>query len=98
MTPAMRLRLEQLAAERKTTLSGAVRSAVLEATATEHGIPSQEELLGLLSEAAHAGSVPAMKELMTYYERQSSGRQSFGREPGPNPLDRFDELAARRDH
>ena len=87
----MRRRLEQLAAERKTTLSAAVRSAVLEATATERGIPSRKELLGLLSEAAHAGSVPAMKELMRYYERRPASWEPR------DPLDRFDELAARRD-
>jgi hypothetical protein len=90
VSPAMRRRLEQLAAERKTTLSGAIRSAVLEATAAERGIPSREELLVMLSEAARTGNVAAMKELLRYHERQGAGRKR------PDPLDGFDELAARR--
>ena len=77
--------------ERKTTLSGAVRSAVLEATRAERGIPSKEELLLLLSEAARTGSVPAMKELLRHHQHQGPGRKRR------DPLDRFDELAARRE-
>ena len=68
-----------------------MRSAVLEATRADRGIPSREELILLLSEAARTGSVQAMKELMRYHERPSSGRDQR------DPLDDFDELAARRD-
>ncbi len=81
----MRRRLERLAEERK-----AVRFAVLEATRADRGIPSKEEVL-LLSEAARTGSVPAMKELMRHHAHQSPGRMRR------DPLDRFDELAARRE-
>ena len=54
------------------------------------GVPDLEELLLLLSDAARAGSVPAMKEL-SWYEAPA---RSLG---GRGPLDRFDELAERRD-
>lgn len=90
LSPPLRRRLEQLAEERNTSLSGAVRSAVLEATRADRGIPSKEELLVLLSEAARTGSIVAMNELLRYYDHQGPGRKQ-------HPLDGFDELAARRD-
>ena len=54
-------------------------------------VPDHDEILLLLSTAARAGSVPAMKELLRHHERQDRGRTRLG------PLDGFDELAARRD-
>ena len=56
-----------------------------------NGVPDLEELLVLLSDAARAGSVPAAKELLAWHERR---RANWER---PDPLDRFDELAVRRD-
>jgi len=56
-----------------------------------NGVPGRNEILTLLSAAARAGSVPAMKELLRYHDRQGHGRERR------DPLDRFDELAARRD-
>ena len=52
------------------------------------GVPDREETLLLLSAAARRGSVPAMRELMRYYERAAS--EPIG------PLDYLDELAVRR--
>jgi hypothetical protein len=40
-TPAFRARLERLAEERNTTLSGAIKSAVLETTKGDGGILSE---------------------------------------------------------
>ena len=54
------------------------------------GVPDREELLLLLSAAARAGSVKEMKELLHIHERQHAGWEPR------DPLDRFDELAARR--
>ena len=51
-------------------------------------VPDREETLLLLSAAARRGSVPAMRELMRFYERAAS-------EP-MGPLHYLDELAARR--
>ncbi len=45
----------------------------------------------LLSDAARAGSVPAMKELLAWHEGRRANWEH------PDPLDRFDELAARRE-
>ena len=68
----MRRRLERLAEERKTTLSGAVRFAVLEATRDYRGIPVEGGTAAAVSEAARTGSVPAMRELMRSYERATT--------------------------
>jgi hypothetical protein len=87
VTPPFRERLERLAAERKTTLAGAMRSAVMQATA-QGGIPDEREVLELLSEAARCGSVPAMRELRAYH-RERAGDDG-------DKLAHFDELAARR--
>ena len=54
-------------------------------------VPDREETLQLLSAAARRGSVAAMRELLRYHERQGVSRER------PDPLDDFDELAARRD-
>jgi predicted transcriptional regulator len=86
--PAFRRRLEELATARKTTISEAIRSAVLQATVPERGIPSEQEVLELLGEAARAGNVAAMRELRTYHREQDV--------VGADPLAEFDELATRR--
>ena len=54
-------------------------------------VPDRDEILLLVSTAAQAGSVQAMKELLHYHEHRDAGRTRRDR------LDRFDELAARRD-
>ena len=56
------------------------------------GVPDRGEVLLLLSTAARAGSVPAMKALLAWHERERSGRTQR------DPIDHFDELAARRSH
>ena len=52
-------------------------------------VPDRDEILLLLSTAARAGSVLAMKESLRHDERQDRGRTRL------RPLDSFDELAAR---
>lgn len=68
-TPALRKRIEDLASERKTTVAGAIKSAVLQAT-KQGGVPDEQEILELLGEAARTGSVSAMKELRAYHREQ----------------------------
>jgi uncharacterized protein (DUF1778 family) len=51
ITPALRARLKRLAAERNTSISGAIKSAVLQAT-KQGGVPDEQEILELLGEAA----------------------------------------------
>ena len=68
ITPMFRKRLERLAEERHTTMSAVIKSAVMQAT-SQGGIPSEQEVLELLSEAARCGSVPAM-EMLRWHERE----------------------------
>lgn len=89
LTPAVRRHLERLADAKKTTLSSAMRSAVMQASPSQlEGVPSERELLELLGEAARAGSVPAMRELLAYHQEAGRGKDS--------PLSVVDELARRR--
>ena len=90
LTPALRKRLDEYAAERKTTISGAVKAAVLEATKSDRGVPSEAEVLELLGEAARTGNVSAMKELRNYHRERNSD------ETEEAPLAAVDELAIRR--
>ena len=85
-TPAFRMRLERLAQERHTSMSAVVRSAVMAWTA-QGDVPSEHEVLLLLSEAARCGSVPAMRELRAYH-RERAGDHG-------DKVGHFDELAAR---
>src|SRR5690349_10748820 len=89
LTPAERERFEQLARDRKTTITGAVKSAVLQATA-QGGVPDEAEILELLGEAARTGNVSAMKELRAYHREQRDPDQA------DDPLSGVDELAQRR--
>ena len=54
------------------TRSAAVRAAILEATtpADAQPVPDEHEILVLLSEAARAGSVSAMKVLLAHHRQQ----------------------------
>ena len=63
-----------------------------ERVVSRKGVPDRGEVLLLLSTAARAGSVPAMKALLAWHERERSGRTQR------DPIDHFDELAARRSH
>ena len=58
-TSAFRARLETLAQERHTTMSGVIKGLVML----------------LLREAARCGSVPAMKELRAYHRERAAGDQ-----------------------
>lgn len=89
LTPALRKRLDDLAQNRNTTVSGAVKSAVLEATKVG-GVPTEEEVLELLGEAARTGNVSAMKELRAYHRERNSN------ETENSPLAVVDELASKR--
>ncbi|HYH59581.1 MAG TPA: hypothetical protein VD790_10230 [Thermoleophilaceae bacterium] len=64
----------------------------MEATAPmdRAGVPDEAELLRLLGEAARAGSVSAMKELLRYYQERE------GDDAKGSPLKGVDELAAHR--
>ena len=86
VSPAFKARIERLAEERGTSMAGAIRTAVIEATKGDGSIPDEQELLELLSEAARTGSVAAMKELLAY-NRECRDE---------DVLARFDGLAARR--
>jgi antitoxin component of RelBE/YafQ-DinJ toxin-antitoxin module len=90
VTPALRKRAEKLAEDRNTTLSGAIKSAVLEATKDDRGVPTEQEILELLGEAARTGNVSAMKELRAYHREQQDPNEA------EDPLAEFDELAERR--
>jgi hypothetical protein len=54
----------------------------------EGGVPTEEELLELLGQAARRGSVPAIKELLAYHRKTRGGGECLFTE--------FDELAKRR--
>jgi hypothetical protein len=88
VTPLLKARIERMAQQRNTTMAAVVRTAVVEATKGERGIPDEREVLELLSEQARTGNVSAMKELRAYHRERSTAEA--------DPLDRFDELAARR--
>src|SRR5687768_17227339 len=83
-TPALRRRIEALAEARGSSLTGAITAAVMEATAPmdRGGVPDEAEVLNLLGEAARAGSVPAMRELLRYY-RERDGSDADEAEGGP---------------
>jgi hypothetical protein len=89
-TPAFRCHLEALAKQRGQTLTEAVRTAVMHQADPGAGACSLDETLDLLSLAARAGSVPAMKELLRWHERR------HGSWKPRDPLEHFDQLAARR--
>jgi hypothetical protein len=71
--------------------SGAIVAAIMQATAREDepAIPPEQEALELLSEAARAGSVPAMRELRVYWREQSG-------QPNDDEFFELDQLARRR--
>jgi hypothetical protein len=89
VSPALRVRIEELAAERKCSMTEAIKWAVLKATSTGEGIATEQENLELLSEAARTGSVPAMKELRAHHRERNS-------DPQETPLGVVDELAEKR--
>jgi hypothetical protein len=62
----------------------------MNAASPEGDVPGEEELLRLLGQAARAGSVPAIKELLAHYRECSESKSS--------PLAVVDELAERRAH
>src|SRR5262245_56477298 len=86
-TPVMRQRIERLARDHNTTLSGALKIAVMQATKGT-GVPSETEVLELLGEAARDGSVSAMKEMRAYWREQ--------RNDDTDKLAGYDEVAAKR--
>jgi len=81
------MRLERLAQERHTTMSAVVRSAVMAWTA-QGDVPSEHEVLLLLSDQALCGNVAAMRELRAYHRERAAGNA--------DKLKRYDELASRR--
>ena len=87
---AVQRRIDELADARGCSRSLAIRAAILEATmpADAAPVPSAQEVLELLGEAARAGSVAAMKELRQYHEER--------RTRDDDPFAEFDELARRR--
>ncbi len=82
-------RLDQLAERHGMNRSAAITEATRKPS--ERPVADQAELLVLLSEAARAGSVPAMRELLAFH-------RTTRRKPGGfDVLDELDELAVRRD-
>ena len=69
-------------------MSGVIKGLVMQANAAQGDVPSEHEVLLLLSEQARCGSVPAMKELRADHRERAAGDQ--------DGLAQFDELAARR--
>lgn len=88
VTPAFRKQLEELAASRKTTLSGAIKSAVMEVAMPDGHVPTDQEVLEMLGRAARAGNVSAMKELRAHHRANEAETET--------PLAVVDELAQRR--
>jgi hypothetical protein len=72
LTPVVRDRLERLARDHKTTVSGAMRIAVMQATKHPGGVPSEREVLELLGEQARCGTVSALRELRSYHRERAS--------------------------
>jgi predicted transcriptional regulator len=89
LNAATRAHLEALAEARSTSLSGAVREAIVQATFPERDVPDEDELLRLLGVAARSGSVPACRELLRYYRQDRKPQR-------PSALGGIDELARRR--
>ncbi len=92
VSPVLMRRVEELAAARGSSWTAAIKAAIVEASMRTGGgssVPDQREVLELLSEAARAGSVSAMKELLAYHRERRQGR-------GPDAVDELDELAERR--
>src|SRR2546423_860339 len=89
-SPVLQRRIDDLAEARGGNRSKAIQAALVEATTSEDSsaIPSEQELLELLGEAARAGNVAAMRELRAYH-RERTGKTE-------NPFAEFDELAERR--
>jgi hypothetical protein len=89
LNPATRAHAEALAEARGTSLSAAIRVAIVEARFPEGGVPDEEECLRLLGVAARAGSVPACRELLRTY-------REYLKPERPEWLRAVDELARRR--
>lgn len=90
LTPAVRQHLERLAAVGGVSLSQAARTAVMRAAFPEGDVPDEDELLRLLGQAARAGSVPAIKELLAHYREAGEWKSSA------SSLAAVDELAEHR--
>src|SRR3989442_1650859 len=86
--PAFRRHLDGLAKARGTTISQTIRWAVMAAALPKGGVPTEQEILELLGEAARAGNVPAMRELRAYHRERAQTTDS--------PFAEFDQLAERR--
>jgi hypothetical protein len=82
-SPILVARIDALAAARGSTRSAAIKAAILEASipAGASSVPDDHEVLVLLSDAARAGNVAAMKELLAYHRER--GRAGLRAEPRP---------------
>lgn len=68
-SPVLQRHIDELAEARGLNRSKAIQAALVEATMPEDAsaMPSEQEVLRLLGEAARAGNVAAMKELRAYH-------------------------------
>jgi hypothetical protein len=99
VSPAFKRRIERLAEQRNTTMAGAVRVAVIEATKGDGGVPSEQELLELLGEAARCGSVAAMRELLRHHREHRTSAAMCSRASMSLPRgDPRSDVAAKRRH
>src|SRR4029450_12640987 len=91
MFPALLARVDELAEARKCSKAQVIRTVVLEATLPEDapGIADEREALELLSVAARCGSVPAMRELLAFHDKQQQAKGAG------DVFDELDDLAAR---
>ena len=90
-SPVLVARIEELAEAKKSTRSGAIKMAIVEATVPDHatGVPDEQELLVLLGQAARGGSVAAMRELLAHHRER--------KQPADNGVFAgVDDLARRR--
>jgi predicted transcriptional regulator len=94
-SPVLQRRIEELAEARGMNRSKAIQAALVEATVPEEAsaVPSEQELLHLLGEAARAGNVAAMKELRAYHREHERDETET---PKKGSVEALDELASRR--
>jgi Ribbon-helix-helix protein, copG family len=76
-------RLEELAEARGSTKAAAIRRAIVEATTPKDApaVPTELEVLELLSTAARGGNVAAMRELLAYHRERRQDRRPDAVDP-----------------